>query len=307
MTPTSTRLLAAVAVTVVTACATPSSATQVTAAPTSATTGTAGLSTSTGAVGSTVPSLSAPATSASAASAPASLAAAERPLTGRTIVIDPGHNGRNAANPKVVSRLVDIGNGRKRCDSSGTQSNAGYAEHAFTWDMANRLAVVLRARGATVVLTRPSDAGVGPCITERAAIGNRNKADAAISIHADGAASTGYGFHVIAPGRVGANASIVAPSGRLALAVRAAYARGTGEPYSTYTGGGKAITVRKDLGGLNLSRVPKVFIECANMRNAADAARLRRPAWRQKAAQSLADGLTDFVLAERARRPGTAG
>ena len=27
------------------------------------------------------------------------------------------------------------------------------------------------------------------------------------------------------------------------------------------------LTVRSDLGGLNLSRVPKVFIECGNMRN----------------------------------------
>ena len=42
------------------------------------------------------------------------------------------------------------------------------------------------AEGATVVLTRTSNTGVGPCVTERAAIGNRARADAAISIHADG-------------------------------------------------------------------------------------------------------------------------
>jgi N-acetylmuramoyl-L-alanine amidase len=217
------------------------------------------------------------------------------------ILIDPGHNGRNAKHAAQIARRVDIGNGRKACDTSGTQTDGGYAEHAFTWDLANRLAVILRAQGATVVLTRANDIGVGPCITERAGIGNRAKADAAISIHADGAARTGYGFHVIAPARVGGNAPIVAPSGRLAVAIRSAFARGTGQPYSTYTGGGKAITVRKDLGGLNLSRVPKVFIECANMRNRADAARLGNPAWRQRAAQSLANGLSAFVLTERAR------
>jgi N-acetylmuramoyl-L-alanine amidase len=32
---------------------------------------------------------------------------------------------------------------------------------------------------------------------------------------------------------------------------------------------------RSDLGGLNLSHVPKVFIECGNMRNATDEAMLR--------------------------------
>lgn len=218
-----------------------------------------------------------------------------RPLAGRVIVLDPGHNGRNAANPTATSRLVDIGNGRKRCDSAGTQTAAGYAEHAFTWDVALRLRTVLRARGATVILTRPNDRGVGPCITERAAIGNRHHADVALSIHADGGPATGRGFHVIAPARVGGNVPIVAPSRRLATTIRAAFARGTGEPYSTYTGGGQALTVRSDLGGLNLSRVPKVFIECGNMRNRTDAARLTDPAWRQRAAVSLADGIGAFL------------
>jgi N-acetylmuramoyl-L-alanine amidase len=220
-------------------------------------------------------------------------------LRGKVIVIDPGHNGGNGSHPRQIGRLVDIGNGRKACDTAGAQTSAGYPETAFTWDVANRLAVLLRASGATVVLTRSSNTGVGPCITERAAIGNRARADAAISIHGDGALASGYGFHVIAPGRVGRNGAIVAPSVRLATLVRAAFAAGTGEPFSTYTGGGRAMTVRTDLGGLNLSTVPKVFIECGNLRNAADARRMSSPAWRQRAAAALADGLTRFVTTPR--------
>ena len=54
-------------------------------------------------------------------------------------------------------------------------------------------------RAPRVVLTRTSNAGWGPCITERAAIGNRAHADAAISIHADGGPASGRGFHVIYP------------------------------------------------------------------------------------------------------------
>ena len=53
--------------------------------------------------------------------------------------------------------------------------------------------------------------------------------------------------------------------------------------------------VRTDLGGLNLSTVPKVFIECANMRNAADAARLEDPAFRRRIAAGLAAGLAAFL------------
>ena len=151
-----------------------------------------------------------------------------------------------------------------------------------------------------MILTRRHDTGVGPCITERAAIGNRNHADVALSVHADGGPASGHGFHVIAPARVGGNASIVAPSRRLADQVRAAMRR-AGEPYATYTGGRTGLTVRRDLGGLNLSRVPKVFVECANMRHRGDAAHLSSSTWRQRIAVALADAVTAHLQAEARR------
>jgi N-acetylmuramoyl-L-alanine amidase len=218
-------------------------------------------------------------------------------LRGKVVVIDPGHNGANGRHPRQIARKVDIGNGRKACDTTGTQTNAGYAESAYTFDVATRLAALLRARGATVVLTRADDRGVGPCITERAAVGNRTHADVAISIHADGAAAAGYGFHVIVPKGIGRNDGIVTPSRRLGITVRDAFRSGTGEPLSTYTGtrtGG--LVTRSDLGGLNLSTVPKVFIECGNMRNAVDARRMASRSWRQQAAQALATGLTRYLI-----------
>jgi N-acetylmuramoyl-L-alanine amidase len=54
--------------------------------------------------------------------------------------------------------------------------------------------------------------------------------------------------------------------------------------------------VRTDLGGLNLSTVPKVFIECGNMRNTTDASRMKSAAWRQRAAQALANGLANYLI-----------
>src|SRR4051812_13395343 len=39
-------------------------------------------------------------------------APAARPLAGRTVVIDPGHNGANGSHPGEINRQVDIGNGR---------------------------------------------------------------------------------------------------------------------------------------------------------------------------------------------------
>jgi N-acetylmuramoyl-L-alanine amidase len=223
-------------------------------------------------------------------------AALALPLAGKTVAIDPGHNGGNAAHAAQIARLVDAGTLRKACDTVGATTGDGYTEHAYNLDLSLRLARVLRAQGARVVLTRTTDGGWGPCITRRAAIGNLAGADAAISIHADGGPAGGRGFHVIFPPAIrGLTDDIAAASRRLALDVRTAFRRGTGEPYATYVGR-SGVDVRSDLGGLNLSDVPKVLVETANMRNATDAARLRSPGYRQREAEALAAGLRAFLL-----------
>ncbi|TMR98679.1 N-acetylmuramoyl-L-alanine amidase [Nonomuraea basaltis] len=216
-------------------------------------------------------------------------------LAGKTVVIDPGHNGGNAAHPEEINRQVDIITGRKACNTTGTQTDDGYQEHAFTWDVAGRLKPILQGMGAKVVLTRPNDKGVGPCITERAALGNEARADAVVSIHGDGAAPNGHGFHVIMPGLLpGHNDEVVEPSRRLGLSIRKAYQAGTGLPYSTYIGK-DGLQTRTDLGGLNLSKRPVVFVECGNMRNRGDAAKLSDPKFRERIATSLADGIKRFL------------
>jgi len=228
-------------------------------------------------------------------SAPAPAAAPLAPLAGKTIAIDPGHDGGNAAHAREIARLVDAGTLRKACDTVGAETADGYAESAYNLDVALRLARVLRAADARVVLTRTTDTGWGPCITERAAIGNRAHADAAISIHADGGPASGRGFHVIYPPALrGLTDDIAAPSYRLALAVRRDFHAVTGMPLSTYVGRA-GLDERSDLGGLNLSDVPKVFIETGNMRNPQDARLLEDPVFRQREARALALSLADFL------------
>jgi N-acetylmuramoyl-L-alanine amidase len=215
-------------------------------------------------------------------------------VRGRTVAVDPGHNGRNASHPEI-NRLVDIGTGSKACDAVGAETRDGYSEAAFTLDVSLRLADLLRRAGAQVVLTRQDNDGWGPCITERAAIGNRAGADVAVSVHADGGPPTGRGFHVIYPPPIaGLTDGIAADSKRLAYDVRAAYREETGRPYADYTGT-DGLSERRDLGGLNLSKVPKVFIETGNMRNDGEAALLEDPAFRQRAAMAIADGLAAFL------------
>ena len=215
-------------------------------------------------------------------------------LAGKIVAIDPGHNGHNYLHTAEIDKLVPAGGFMKACDTTGTETAGGYTEAAYTLDLAERLAQLLRRDGATVVLTRTSKTPWGPCINQRAAIGNRAHADAAISIHADGGPISGRGFHVIYPPNVGITRRIAASSARLALDVRDEYKSGTGMPYADYIGH-NGLDVRSDLGGLNLSMVPKVFIETGNMRNPTDATLLETAAFRNRAAQALARGLEDFL------------
>ena len=103
----------------------------------------------------------------------------------KTIAIDPGHNGANYQHTTEINRLVNAGTLMKACDTTGTSTNSCYSESAYNLDVALRLSAILKSAGAHVVLTRSTDTGWGPCITERAAIGNNAHAAAAISIHAD--------------------------------------------------------------------------------------------------------------------------
>ncbi|GLZ76054.1 hypothetical protein Afil01_08610 [Actinorhabdospora filicis] len=219
--------------------------------------------------------------------------AGDGPLAGITVAIDPGHNGGNAEHPEVIDAQVDVITKKKPCDTTGTETDDGYAEHAFNWDVAARLRELLEAQGATVLMTRADDNGVGPCITDRTA--TTNKADVAVSIHADGGSKEGHGFHIMEPVLIkGHTDDIVQPSHELALAIRDAYQDGTGLSPANYIGD-HGINPRDDMGGLNLSEVPKVMVECGNMRNKGDADKLTDPGWRQRAAQSLAAGITAFL------------
>ncbi len=214
-------------------------------------------------------------------------------------MIDPGHNPGNRDHTRAINKQVDIGTGRKECDTTGTATDDGYAEARFTLDVSHRLRALLEAEGARVRLTHDADRPFGPCIDERARIGNEAKADAVVSVHADGSAVGNRGFHVILPAGVkggGADTSkIVESSADLGARIAGHFARTTGSAPSNYIGGNTGLDTRDDLGGLNLSTVPKVFVECGNMRDPKDAALLTAASWRQKAAQGLADGITSYL------------
>ncbi|MFC4854533.1 N-acetylmuramoyl-L-alanine amidase [Actinophytocola glycyrrhizae] len=210
------------------------------------------------------------------------------------VVVDPGHNGANAAHPAEINRQVPAGRGRwKACNTTGTATDAGYPEHAFTWDVAVRVRDLLTAQGVRVVLTRPDDNGVGPCVDRRAAIGNESGAAAVVSIHADGATDpAARGFH-IAYSAPPLNEAQGEPATRLATTMRDTFVA-KGFTTSTYIGSA-GLSPRDDLGGLNLSQRPAVLVECGNMRNAAEAATFSGQDGRASYAAAIAAGILAYL------------
>jgi N-acetylmuramoyl-L-alanine amidase len=212
-------------------------------------------------------------------------------------VLNPGHNGGNASHPGEINRQVPAGYGDyKACDTTGTNTNAGYSEHAFNWDLSLRIRRILQAQGIRVVLTRPNDSGVGPCVDERAAIGNHPNVAAVVSIHADGAPSSGHGFHVNQDSRRpdGAAAAVARQSITLGQAIHAALVRSSGLVPSTYIGQ-SGYYYRSDLAGLNLARRPATFLELGNMRNAGDAALQSSASGRARIARAVANGILAYL------------
>ena len=245
----------------------------------------------------------APTTAAPTAAAPPTTAtptaaapppAAPPPAAARPVVVlDPGHNGRNAQDPAAINRPVPDGRGgTKPCNSTGTATDAGYPEHAFNFDVAQRVAQRLAAVGVKVLLTRPDDNGVGPCVDVRGHAGEQVHAAAVVSIHADGSAAAHSGFHV-AFSDPPLNAAQSGPAHVLAGDVRDAM-RGGGFRDSDYIGSA-GLSPRPDLAGLNLATVPTALVECANMRNAAEAALVSSAAGRDRYAAAIAAGILAFL------------
>jgi N-acetylmuramoyl-L-alanine amidase len=222
------------------------------------------------------------------------LAADVLPLAGKVVGIDPGHNGGNFNAPAAISRIVWNGRESETCDTSGTETDSGYTEALFNIRVATFLRQDLTRDGARVVLTRTSNTGVGPCVNRRSAIINDAHADVAVDIHADGGPPGGRGFTILEPVADGPNDHVIKSSDRFGADLRAAMLAQTSMPLSSYDGV-NGFVARDDLAGLNLTTVPKVLIECGNMRNATDAALITSTAYQQAVARAIEAAILRFL------------
>jgi N-acetylmuramoyl-L-alanine amidase len=217
------------------------------------------------------------------------------PLAGKIVGVDPGHNGRNWSDPSYIDHQIWNGRNWEPCNTTGTETDGGYTEALFNWNVAGYLTADLRAEGARVVLTRHNNDGVGPCVNTRAQIFNSAHVNVGVAIHADGGPADGRGFAVLEPVPDGINNHWLTDSYRFAGILRDDFRADTGMPISTYDGV-DGLQPRDDLAGENLTRAPYALIECGNMRNATDAAMLVTAKFQKRAARAIAIAITAFLM-----------
>ncbi|MGI9125730.1 MAG: Rv3717 family N-acetylmuramoyl-L-alanine amidase [Mycobacterium sp.] len=222
--------------------------------------------------------------------------AAPGSIAGMIVFLDPGHNGANDAS---MTRQVPTGRGgTKDCQASGTNTEAGYPEHTFTWDTTLRIRQALTALGVRTAMSRGNDDQVGPCVDERAAMANALQPNAVVSIHGDGGPATGRGFHILysAPPL---NAVQAGPSVQFARMMRDQIAA-SGIPPSTYIGSG-GLDPRDDIAGLNLAQFPSILVELGNMKNPVDSSLMSSEEGRQKYADAVVRGVVAFLQTQPPR------
>jgi N-acetylmuramoyl-L-alanine amidase len=99
---------------------------------------------------------------------------------------------------------------------------------------------------------------------------------------------------VLEPVADGPNDGVVGSSAAFGAILRDAFVAGTGMPVSSYDGV-DGLQPRGDLAGLNLTTVPKVLVECGNMKNATDIALLESPTFQAQAATAMVQAITEFL------------
>lgn len=148
------------------------------------------------------------ATGTASASVRPAAASSREPLAGKIIGIDPGHNGLNYTDPAFLDHKIWNGREWEQCDTTGTRTAGGYTEARFNWNVAMYLRADLIKLGARV-MTRTGNHGIGPCVSTRARILDRARADVSLDIHADYGPSSGRGFTILEPVADGPNDKVI--------------------------------------------------------------------------------------------------
>ncbi len=177
-----------------------------------------------------------------------------QPLKGRSIVIDAGHGGK------------DVG-------ARGLRSH----EKQHTLALATKLADYLRARGATVHMTRVGD--TYPSLSDRVNFANSRRADLFISIHMNASVNKSS--------RGTETFFYTGQSRPLANTIHAEFAKATGRL-------NRGISQARFYVIRNTS-MPSVLLECAFVSNPTEESIAMTEAWRDRVAKGIGQGVVNYA------------
>lgn len=185
---------------------------------------------------------------------------------GKIIVIDPGHGGYD---PGAVGKL-------------------GTKEKEITLDIAKRVAKLLEARGAKVIMTRTGDKDVG--LYERTSMANSAKANIFVSIHINANENTALGgtsTYVYS----GSKTSRVQESDRLARYIQSELVK---------TLGLRDIGVKyANFAVLRTSTMPAVLCELAFISNVPEEQYINKDGFKNSAAEAIVKGIGVYFAEKR--------
>lgn len=194
-------------------------------------------------------------------------------LSGKTIVVSAGHG--------VYSTGGAIDRG------AVSTVDPSFDEVDFNTYVAQKLRDKLEAAGATVIMIREDENPINMTLYQRSVIANTANADAFIEIHGDSATSTatGIGTWIYTDSARLTSSAQVDMRNEFGSVMNSAMASATGEP--AYVKYGNFSVLRE-------TEIPCVLIECGFLSNPHDVALLKDPAYWEKLAQGMYNGLYNY-------------
>jgi N-acetylmuramoyl-L-alanine amidase len=209
-----------------------------------------------------------------------------QPLAGKTIVVDPGHGGRD----------------------TGAIAN-GVREKDLTLPMGLSLKALLESRGARVVMTRSTDIALGATtdadLQARVSAAKSAQANAFVSVHVNeisdpnySGATTYFGPTCGYYSGASESAGDVGRSYSLGRRIQANLVAQTGETDHS--------TRSEIFWVLGNPGIPSVLVETGFLSNKAEAAKLQSPSYQAQVVNAIAAGVTDFFVSGDANRDPAA-